>query len=159
MEKDSLIELISFQKGVIDNIINQIIKKDRNASISSNRSIKDIIAHISWYESRIIEAIKEGPSFRDNRDNLSLDEINNEIYEENKDIDIDSVLQNSKLTFEKLINAIKNINDSVLNNAHLIPGMPSNWLPWKGIYANSIDHYYAHKNSLEKWLAENDKVI
>lgn len=152
MDKLSLIEIISFERKKIDFIIENILRINNNASISENRTIKDIIAHLSWYENRIIEIIKQGSANTQNNNNLNLDEQNNIIYEQNKDLDLELIVQNSHKTFETLLNVIRNLDNQILNNPNLIPGMPQDWLPWKGIYNNTIDHYFAHKHSLQKCL-------
>lgn len=155
LDKVSLMEFITFEKEKINWIITNILETDENALISNNRTIKDVIAHISYYEEKIIEAISQGPSFRDNRGEFSLEERNEVIFNQFKDHTLVEVLNYAKNVFLRLTDLITRMDDFILNDPNLIPGMPPGWLPWKGIYINTIEHYNAHRPALQKWLAEN----
>ncbi len=107
-------------------------------------SIKDIIAHISWYEREIIDVIQQRKLVGSPLWNLSTDERNAAIYKIIHDLPLKKVLDEAKTVFDELTAAVETLSDEDLINSSHFAEMPADWVPWQVIAGNSFEHYRQH---------------
>lgn len=113
-------------------------------------SVKDVIAHITWYEQVMVEML-EAQSFEESEYwDLSLEERNALIYEENKDLSLETVMKTSQQVFTALIEQLESLPEEGLNDPTYFPGMPTDWKPWQVIASNTYEHYEEHVTLAEQ---------
>jgi hypothetical protein len=120
--------------------------------VEGQLSIKDLSAHIAWYEHEMVELLQSRVLTGSALWELPNDERNNIIFEENRYRDLDDVLSSSGHTFRQLLREVEALSDEDLNNPSHFQDMPADWLPWKLIAENSYEHYPEHTNSVIAWL-------
>jgi hypothetical protein len=114
-------------------------------------SLKDLIAHISWYEGQMVNLLADKVLAGSSLWELGQSERNLAIYELNKDRGIDEVLQESQDVYRKMNSEIKLLSDKELNDPSVFEGMPEDWVPWMVIAGNSFEHYQQHLEDLGNW--------
>ena len=114
------------------------------------RTLKDVIAHISWYERQMVGILEarrfEGSPLWEN----SLEERNAVIHEENKDRDLEDVLSDARRIHGRLLDLLEELSDDDLNDAAAFPGMPPEWAPWDVIASNTYERYEGHAESVRE---------
>ncbi len=122
-------------------------------------SVKDVIAHITWYEREMIGMLKAMALEGSDLWQLPNDERNVPIYEENKDRPLEKVLSEAEQVYAQLFEAIKSLSDDELSDSSYFRGMPSEWAPWDVIAGNTYDHYHQHIRDIHAWLQETKENI
>jgi uncharacterized damage-inducible protein DinB len=122
-------------------------------------SIKDLIAHVAWYENEMVNVITtrvfDGSPWWELED---VDERNARIYEQYRDVPLDKVLTDAKAIYQKFIEALMSLSDEELNSASYFRDMPTEWIPWQVIASNCFEHYPQHIPDVEAWL-ETQKTL
>ena len=117
-------------------------------------SLKDLTAHITWYEREVIPAllthVLEGSELWE----LPLEERNQAIYQHNKDRHLVEVLAESKKVFPRFVQAVSALEDDDLENPARFQYMPAEWKPVDLITSNSTEHYEDHLAQVHAWLAK-----
>jgi hypothetical protein len=115
-------------------------------------SLKDLIAHLSWYEQEMIRLLETHVFAGSSLWELPLDERNAAIFAQIKDLRLEQVLAQSTMISLDLINALETTTDDDLNDPARFPGMPLEWKPWQVIASNSNEHYEDHLQQVKAWL-------
>ena len=116
-------------------------------------SVKDVIAHVYWHE-REMSGMLEGKALKGSAWwELPLDERNQLIYEEQRDIPLDEVLETAQKEYERFMKALQGLPQEGLNDPGYFEGMPVEWKPWQIIADNSHEHYQAHVPDIKEWLS------
>lgn len=116
-------------------------------------SLKDLIAHISWYEMQMVELLSTRVLAGSDLWGLKHAERNQKIYEDNKDKGIYEILGESTRTYLKFISELKLLTDVELSKPETFEGMPGDWVPWMMIAENSYEHYHQHSEDLVNWYS------
>jgi len=115
-------------------------------------SLKDITAHITWYEREVIPAllthVMEGSELWE----LPLEERNQVIYQQNKDRPLAEVVAESKEVFPSFVKAVANLDDADLEDPARFQYMPAEWKPVDLVTSNSTEHYEDHLAQVRAWL-------
>ena len=123
------------------------------------RSLRDIIMHIAWYERQMI-GILESRSFTGSPLwELPTDERNAIIYSENEDRPLDDVLDESKRVHARVVELLDGLTDEELNDPASFPGMPAEWTPWDVIASNTYEHYDGHAEGMDAWMAPEPEAV
>ncbi|HLY31743.1 MAG TPA: hypothetical protein VKQ36_12000, partial [Ktedonobacterales bacterium] len=119
--------------------------------------VKQLVAHLTWYESRIVEGAqqvlatgKRDPT-RSGLAALPMDERNARIAQESCARPLADVLAEADQMFEALLAMMRACPDEFLNDPRLI-GLPDDVIPWMLIAGNSYAHYQEHERSIRAWL-------
>jgi uncharacterized damage-inducible protein DinB len=115
-------------------------------------SLKDIIAHITWFEREMIEVVTARALVGSDYWQFPPDERNAIIYKENRDRSLDEVRMEAKLVFGVLLDALATLTDDELIDPARFEGMPPDWVPLEIIAQNTFEHYEAHRVGVEGWL-------
>ncbi len=115
-------------------------------------SVKDAVAHISWFEREMVGLLKARALVGSELWNLPQDERNARIREDNQDRPVEDVLGEAQTVFGQLLQQIAALPEENLNDPALFPGMPPTWVPWQIIAQNSYEHYQHHAGAIKKWL-------
>ncbi len=114
-------------------------------------SVKDLIAHISWYEREMVPVIRHRVFTGSEWWERSTDERNELIYQQSKDCPLQEVVQEGRLSYEKLFQAVQSLSEDDLNDASHFQDMPEDWIPWQIFAGNSYEHYQDHLPALCAW--------
>jgi hypothetical protein len=82
------------------------------------------------------------------------DERNQSIYEENRDRELDDVVNEHRAVHRELVALIEQMTDDDLNNPAAIAELPSEITPWRLLMGNTYKHYAEHTEHLRAWLEE-----
>ena len=117
--------------------------------------VKDIIAHITWYEREMVGMIQARALVGSELWELTQDQRNVSIYEENRDRSLNDVLLEAEQVYEQLLKGLESLLDEDLINPSQFREMPSEWIPWKVLASNCFEHYHQHIPDIQAWL-ENE---
>ncbi len=120
-------------------------------------SVKDVIAHVNWYEREMVGLLKQRALMGSELWQLPTDERNVPIYEEGKDLPLDEVLAESNRLFERLWALVSELADEDLVDPSRFDQMPEDWEPWELLASNTYEHYLQHIPDIRDWLAEPAK--
>ncbi len=116
-------------------------------------SLKDLTAHITWYEHEVIPAllthVLEGSELWE----LPLEERNQAIFQQNKDRLLVDVLADSQEVFPRFVQAVAALEDADLEDPARFQYMPAEWKPVELVTSNSTEHYEDHTAQVRAWLA------
>lgn len=115
-------------------------------------SVKDVIAHITWYEREMIGMLKTMALEGSELWHLPQDERNVPIYEENRDRPLEEVLSEAEQVYDQLFEAIASLSEDELSDPSHFRGMPNEWAPWDVMAGNTYKHYHQHIPDIHSWL-------
>ncbi len=126
------------------------------SGVAGEWSVKDIIAHIAWYEWWLAEFIttKTWPRLPEHLSSADTDERNNAYYQDQKEVPLETTLSNEWASHQALVEAVKGLSDAEYADQTLL-GMPTGpgWSLAELIPASTIDHYRDHSRTIREWLA------
>ncbi len=129
-------------------------------SVEGNWSLKDIVAHITYYErwtADCVGAIRRGERLPPAEfKGLSVDERNAIIYERNRARPLADVLRASQHSFQRSIDAVQGLRDEDLYDREFTRGYGVNWTVFDLIEGDTFEHYQDHIASVRVWL---DRVV
>jgi len=124
--------------------------------VEGDWSLKDIIAHISYYEgwaADCVAALRRGePLPRSEYRGLELDERNARIYERNRERSLTDVLCDSQNSFQRSLDAIQGLRDEDLYDREFMRGYGVEWVVHELIEGDTYEHYQDHIASVRAWL-------
>jgi uncharacterized protein (TIGR03083 family) len=115
-------------------------------------SVKDLIAHITWFEREMVGVLRARALVGSDLWNLPQDQRNAAILEQNRQRPLSDVLTEAREVFPQLVELVQALDDQDLNDPSRFADMPADWVPWQIIAGNTFDHYRAHAPDLRKWL-------
>lgn len=158
LHTSKLLDTIRSGRDQWDSLLAKINTSDMTQSGAKGTwSIKDIIAHITWYELEIVTVLQEHVLAGSDLWNLTQEERNEAINKKYLNSSLKEVLAESKETIHRLLEAIQSLSQDELMNPRYYRNMPEEWVPWELIAENTYKHYQQHIHSLREWL-ERRKV-
>ncbi len=123
------------------------------------RSLRDVIMHIAWYERQMITLLETRSFAGSPLWELRTEERNAIIYAENADRALDDVLDESRRVHARMMELLDGLSDRELNDAASFPGMPAEWAPWDVIASNTCEHYDGHAESMDAWVGSERETV
>jgi hypothetical protein len=123
--------------------------------VSGEMSVKDIIAHIAWYERETVGLLNARALVGSELWYRPLNERNAAILEANRERPLSEVQAEARRAFEQLVQAVQSLSEEELNDSSRFEGMPPEWVPWKAIASNTYEHYPQHIPDIEAWLEQH----
>ena len=120
--------------------------------VAGEWSVKDIIAHVTWFEREMVGLLRERALAGSDLWNVKQDQRNAVIFQENRERPLADVLAEAQEVYRQLLPLLEALTDEELNDARHFRNMPTDWQPWDLIAGNIYDHYRAHIPSIEAWL-------
>jgi hypothetical protein len=117
-------------------------------------SVKDILAHITWWEQSVFGWLGLPPAVERSplpQGNLSDDEANHAIYEGNKDLGLADVVSRFKQSYARLLQAVGEASEEQLGRPRASD--PGGSLVYELIPGNTFEHYHVHNDAIRSWLA------
>lgn len=119
----------------------QLIQPD----VCGHWSVKDIIAHVAWYDNQMVDMIgSHSMAGSSEWWLLPTDERNENIYQEIKDKPLNDAHLQARTIFETLMKNVHEMKDEELTDPSRFDGMPLDWLPVDIIAQNTWLHTQAH---------------
>jgi len=145
LNKNALLEAITTEYDHWQKLIEKISpEKWVRRDVRGKWSVKDIIAHIAWYEREMISLINMRQLIDSELWDRATDERNQIIFEQNKNRSLKDVIEESGIIHGDFIHALNTLSDEDLLDASHFKDMPGDWVPWKIIAGNSYEHYRQH---------------
>lgn len=156
--KTELLEKIRTERETLETILRKV-SDDRMAQpgVESNWSVKDILAHISVWERRMIQWVEEslrgetperpapGMTWDD------LDRLNEQTYQLDRDKPLDEVSAEFRNSYQRSLKTVEALSEDDLNDPQRFEWRKSDPL-WHMVAANTFWHYKDHAETIAAWL-------
>jgi len=153
MDKTTLIQTLRNEHEQWQTLLAQISEERMvQPGVAGEWSVKDIIAHVMWYERETVGILQQRAFVGSPLWNVSLEERNAAMVAESRTYSLKEIQTQAQQVFEQLIQAIQELSEADLNDASSLRDIPPNWLPWQVIASNSYEHYHQHTPSLQAWI-------
>lgn len=120
--------------------------------IEGEWSLKDILAHIAWYEREMVGILQTRALIGSSLWVLPNAERNAAIFDQNRNRSLSVVLTEAQHVYSELLHAAQSLTDDDLIDPSRYRDMPTDWVPWKVFADNSYEHYAAHIPAIRAWL-------
>ena len=162
MTKSKILELIHGERQALKAVLGPLSEEQLTwPGVESDWSVKDILAHITDWEQRMVRWIEEsmrgevperpapGMTWDD------LDRLNQEIYLLNKERAPADVLAESDSSYQRALTAVEALAEKDLIDPRRFEWRQGDPL-WHMVAANTWWHYKEHRETISNWLKENN---
>ena len=157
--KEELLQFVEDGRIELVALINSIPKERlEEKGVETNWSVKDILAHMTAWETKMSNAFGEVLISDDPPDwpitHQAVDELNAKFYEENKDKSLSQVLAEFEASYPKAVAAINALSEDDLFNPDRFywrQGLPL----WGTAAGNTFGHYADHVPNIQEWLSKS----
>ena len=113
-------------------------------------SVKDIIAHITWWEQTMVNWVSRALSDELFTRTETTEELNTRIYMDNRDLPLDTVLEAFDKSFASVEGLLLRMDDEQINDADVcnIRDMPLLYF----LIGNTFGHYADHISDLKAYV-------
>jgi uncharacterized damage-inducible protein DinB len=122
---------------------------------SGEMSVKDILAHITWFEREMIGLLHQRALAGSDLWNLPSDERNAVIFRLNRQRSYDDIRAEAKEVFQQLLEELENLDENTLDDPGCFRDMPPDWSPRQLLAENTTEHYQHHLADIQAWLAKH----
>jgi hypothetical protein len=155
MTKSELLASIRRERATLDALIASIPRERMTEpSLEGDRSVKDVLAHISAWEKICMALIRNNtpvdPTPPGETGQSTTDMINEKIYEGSRDQALEDVEAEARRSYAELLAFIDSLSDEQLDTA--IGGGDAGPRIGELFGGNSDGHYREHIAQLERWL-------
>ncbi|NJP04844.1 MAG: ClbS/DfsB family four-helix bundle protein [Chloroflexaceae bacterium] len=148
-----MIHTLKTERAHLEMLLSQINEENMLiAGVAGEMSVKDIIAHITWYERETVGLLQQRALVGSDLWYRSLEERNGAILAANRHRQLNDVQVEAEKVFIDLINEIESLLPEELVDPTRFQGMPTEWVPWQAIASNTYDHYYQHIPDIKRWI-------
>ncbi len=120
--------------------------------VSGEWSIKDIVAHVTWYEREMVGLLRTHALAGSPLWELPHDQRNIALFDELRGKPLASVQAEARQTFAELLALVEGLTEADLHDASRYRDMPPDWIPWEVLADNSYTHYPQHTPAIRAWL-------
>lgn len=157
MTKARLLEILRSKRAEWDALIAEV-PSDRmtEAGVAGAWSVKDIIAHLTYYERWFADRLHEqlrGETYLPTELDMMGEARNDVVYERVKDRPLADILAESRQAFEKLIAGVEAQPEKFLIEPQRFEGAPGPVRVWEMLQGDVYEHYAMHISSIKNWLA------
>lgn len=118
-------------------------------------SVKDLIAHIVWWENFMIWRIEDKMSGGDGQRSKSIDAYNVQIFEENKDRSLSDILNEFDTNLSKVLAFVETLSDEQINDPSVISISDEHLLHY--LEGDTFGHYDMHRDDLQNFVDAQSK--
>lgn len=156
MDKATFISALQQARAAWEALLVQIDEQRMlQPGIVGTWSVKDLIAHMSWYEREMVPVIRLRLFSGSEWWALPADERNEMIYQQHRQRPLQKVVEEGQRSYTELLEALQSLSDEDLNNPHRFKDMPEDWIPWQIFAGNSSEHYQDHLPTLHRWVTDS----
>jgi len=123
-------------------------KQQENGPISQKWYLKDVIAHITWYEKELLDVLEKKSMAESEFWNMGIEERNDMIFNNTQNQTLNDLLIESKKTFDDLVGKIQTISDEDLNSDTYIKRKEGARITHDFIGGITFWHYEDHEDAL-----------
>lgn len=158
MKKADLLDLLQRERSAWNELLARVDpQRMEEPGAAGAWSVKDLIAHVTWYEREITaafqaRALKGSPLWE-----KSPADRNRMIYEQHHSQSLEMVLADSRRAYSELVQVVRAMAEAELNEPERLNSWPEGLPPWRLLAENSYEHYQAHRAELEQWLEAADE--
>lgn len=152
MTKSGFLAALEVERARWEELIEQISPAWMLTPVTGAWTVKDILAHISWYEKEMVQMLHTRLFSGSELWDLPQDERNRAIYRQNLSRSLDDILAETTQVYQEMTREIKKLTDEDLNDPARFPGMPAALAPWQILAGNSYRHYRDHMPEIQNWL-------
>jgi uncharacterized protein (TIGR03083 family) len=113
-------------------------------------SVKDLIAHIVWWENSMLSRVEKALGGEVVELTGTIDEINEHVFQENKDRDLSDVISEFDANMPKLEDFVAQLSDEQINNPDVI-NIKGHALR-DFIIGDTFGHYEMHREDLQNFV-------
>ena len=157
--KSELLDAMISARTVYDSLLRQIPRSRMTLpGAAGSWSVKDLIAHVNAYD----RWLALGLALRSQKppdgwiEDVPLDDFNQRLYEESRDLPLDEILEQSAGLWKQILEETRAHPEAYLFSEHVVPGVPDAVIPWEMLKSESYGHYLDHVPALRAWLAANE---
>ena len=151
--KPELIKLIHEEREALEIVLARLTHGQMLLpGVAGEWSVKDVMAHISAWERRMLDWI--GSHLRGQEPNIPLpwdvERMNAEAHAQVKDKPLEEVLEEFHQSYQEALALAESLSEEQLQTryAHTWPMGPL----WLGVAANMHFHYKEHREDIQAWL-------
>lgn len=126
--------------------------------VNGEWSVKDIIAHVTWYEREMVGLLRTHALDGSSLWELAHDQRNTALFEQLRDQPLTNVQSDARQTFADLVALAEGLADADLHDASRYRNMPPDWIPWEVLAGNSYAHYPDHTPTIRAWLDDQQRA-
>lgn len=158
MTKAKIMNLIQSERESLERVLAGLSEEQMTQpGVESSWSVKDIMAHITDWEQRMVGWIEDslrgevpqrpapGMTWDD------LDRLNEQIYLLNRDRDLRDVLADFHRSYEGALVTVEALTEEDLIDPQRFAWREGTPL-WHMVAGNTWEHYQEHREPIEKWL-------
>lgn len=155
MTKAELLNTLKTARAEWDELVEKALKREADGThrpyAEGEYSLKDVIAHVTWYERETVgiikaRALRGSPHWR----LPTVDERNAAVYRDIHELPLETVLTQAKEVYGQLVEAVEGLSNKDIEDATAFQDMP--WTPARLVSGNAYDHYYQHIPLIRAWL-------
>jgi hypothetical protein len=150
--KMELIQAMVSARGRFDSLVEQIPRSKMTlAGASGEWSVKDIVAHVTSYDRwlGLVLALRGQKPPDHWIEDTPLDDFNRRLFEENRGLPLDQVLQESTVVWTEILERTRAHSETYLFTEQSIPGVPHKFKPCDVLKNESYGHYLDHVPGLQ----------
>src|SRR5262245_35387217 len=149
MEKAAFLADLDAERARWDAALAQVDEaRLRQMSTAGEWSIKDLVAHVTWFEREMVNMLRKRALAGSDLWNLPQDERNAAIYAENRDRTPGEVLDEARRVYAELRELLTSVTSEDLADPGRFRDMPPTWIPWRVLAENTYEHYRDHLKQL-----------
>ena len=120
--------------------------------VAGDWSVKDMLAHIAWYEAEEAEfygetSVEGSPLWK-----VPQDPRNQVVVEQARPRPLEQVLADFRSAHDRFLKVIEALSEEDLATPGRFPGTSAEWPPWRRIAVHSCDHDREHMAMIRAWL-------
>jgi hypothetical protein len=153
MKKHTFLELIRLTHDQLETALKELtLQQWETPGSSEGWGIKEIVAHITWYEAEMIKVLETRSLHGSDWWDLPLDKRNELIHQSYLTKTPRSVIDGENETYRKMMDLLELLSEHDLNDPGAFAGMPAEWKPWSVIASNTNEHYPEHIRQIKVCL-------
>jgi hypothetical protein len=134
-----------------DSLLGQIpLERMTHPGAAGEWSVKDIVAHITWYENEMVVMLRERALAGSPLWQKLLDERNALIHARISYLSTDDVLKEAQQAHAEVWRLVQQLSEDELNYAAYFKDMPPEDHPRQYIVSNTYEHYRDHLPDLRR---------
>ena len=122
------------------------------SSLAGGWSVKDVVAHVAWSEREMVGVIRQKALIGSPLWELGQDERNAIVVAENRERDLDDVLEEERRVYAELLPLLEGLTTEELENGDRWQQMLPNVPPWRIFAGSTFLHYEEHAAMIAAWL-------
>jgi uncharacterized damage-inducible protein DinB len=148
VSRASVLKLVQYWHAKWEQALGSIPPEKMAEQDGGGRAVKDIIAHLAWYERQVAATLMTRQLTNPELWALPRDERNRQLYEQHRSHLLEDVLQEHRRAHDALIHELERLDDDDLNDPSQIQGLPPGTRLWEWLERHIWFHYLEHTEDL-----------